>query len=297
MHDANVTPIADPARLAAAAFLARYKGETRRGYQIDLEQFFAWCRRYQLDPLAATRPHLELWARHLEEERHLMPATVCRRLGTITGYYRYAYLDGTIPRSPAEYIRRPKIADESTRLGLDRMELGAVLATARASSPVDYALLVLMGLLGLRVSEACAVQIEDLGHERGHRTLTVTGKGGRVDTIPLPPPVFRAVDACAAARTEGPLLYSRAGTPLDRYAATRIVKRICKRAGIHKRVSPHSFRHSAVTAALDAGVPIRDVQLFARHADPKTTVRYDRHRRNLDRHASYVVAAFIAGAA
>ena len=74
------------------------------------------------------------------------------------------------------------------------------------------------------------------------------------------------------------------------------VKRLVKRAGIDKRISPHSLRHSFVTAALDAGVPLRDIQEAARHADPLTTMRYDRARRSLDRHATYIVSTFIAGA-
>ncbi len=83
---------------------------------------------------------------------------------------------------------------------------------------------------------------------------------------------------------------------MDRSCAARMVRRICKRAGIDKHITPHSLRHSFITAALDAGVPLRDVQIAARHADPRTTTRYDRARENLDRHASYIVAAFVAGA-
>ena len=64
--------------------------------------------------------------------------------------------------------------------------------------------------------------------------------------------------------------------------------------GISKSISPHSLRHSFITAALDAGVPLRDVQIAARHSDPRTTTRYDRTRHNLDRHANYIVTAFIA---
>jgi site-specific recombinase XerD len=86
------------------------------------------------------------------------------------------------------------------------------------------------------------------------------------------------------------------GRRLDRHAATRIVRRLAKRAGITKHISPHSLRHSFITAALDAGVPLRDVQIAARHADPRTTTRYDRARNNLDRHTAYVVTAFVAGA-
>lgn len=63
---------------------------------------------------------------------------------------------------------------------------------------------------------------------------------------------------------------------MDRYCADRMVKRLTKRAGIDKKISPHSLRHSFITAALDAGVPLHDVQEAASHADPRTTMRYDR---------------------
>lgn len=78
-------------------------------------------------------------------------------------------------------------------------------------------------------------------------------------------------------------------------AATRIVKRLSRRAEIEKTISPHSLRHSFITAALDAGVALRDVQEAASHADPRTTMRYDRARRSLDRYATYIVATFVAG--
>jgi integrase len=75
------------------------------------------------------------------------------------------------------------------------------------------------------------------------------------------------------------------------------VKRIARRAGIPKKISPHSLRHSFITAALDAGVALRDVQDAASHSDPRTTMRYyERARHSLDRHATYVVATFIAAA-
>jgi integrase/recombinase XerD len=73
------------------------------------------------------------------------------------------------------------------------------------------------------------------------------------------------------------------------------VRRIARRSGIAKRVGPHTLRHAFITAALDAGVPLRD-QEAASHADPRTTMRYDRARVSLDRHATYIVATFLAGA-
>ena len=92
-------------------------------------------------------------------------------------------------------------------MGLDRAELGAILAAARASTPSEAALITMLGLLGLRVSEACNVRIQDThGLERGHRTLTLVGKGRKPATIPLPLPVAEVMDAAAGERDSGPLL-------------------------------------------------------------------------------------------
>ena len=290
-----VPPLFDEARLAIAGFLSRYSGPTRSAYTTDLRQYFSWCAAQDLDVFAARRGHLELWARSMEE-RGLARATVGRRLSTVTGFYRFAVVDGLIPHSPAEFLRRPKISTESATLGLDRMELGAFIACGAAGSPTDHALACLLGLLGLRVAEACSIDVDDLGMERGHRIVTVLGKGAKLAVIPLPPRIARALDLAAGERRSGPLLLARSGRRLNRHAATRIVRRLAKAAGITKHISPHSLRHSFITACLDAGVPLRDVQIAARHADPRTTTRYDRARHNLDRHASYIVTAFIAGA-
>jgi integrase len=81
----------------------------------------------------------------------------------------------------------------------------------------------------------------------------------------------------------------RAG--LDRHSAGRIVRKTARRAAIGKAVTPHTLRHAFITAALDAGVPLRDVQEAASSADPRTTMRYDRARGSLDRHAAYIAAA------
>ncbi len=94
----------------------------------------------------------------------------------------------------------------------------------------------------------------------------------------------------------GPIFVGARGGRMDRYAADRAVKRLARRAGNTKRMSPHSLRHSFITAALDPGVPLRDVQEAASHTDPRTTMRFDRGRGSLDRHATYIVATFLTGA-
>ena len=180
---------------------------------------------------------------------------------------------------------------------LDRNELGALLVAAGLGSPLEHALISLLALNGPRVSEATGADIEQRGLERGHRTLTITGKGGKVVTIPLAPRTARAIDLATGERSSGPVFLAPDGRRLDRHGAGRIVRRVARRAGITKKVSPHTLRHAFITAALDAGVPLRDVQEAASHADPRTTIRYDRSRGSLDRHDTYIVAAFIAGAA
>jgi integrase len=149
----------------------------------------------------------------------------------------------------------------------------------------------------LRISEALGADIEDLDSDRAHRTLRIVRKGGKHVVIPLAPRTGRALDLCIGERSSGPIFLGVNRARMDRYAADRTVKRLARRAGITKRISPHSLRHSFITAALDAGVPLRDVQEAASHADPRTTMRYDRARHSLDRHATYIVAAFVAGAA
>ena len=186
---------------------------------------------------------------------------------------------------------------ESHAAALDRNELGALLVAAGLGPPTEHALISLLALNGLRISEATGADIEHLGLERGHRTLIITRKGGKVATIPLAPRTARAIDLAIGERTGGPVFLAADGRRLDRHGAGRVVRRTARRAGIGKVVTPHTLRHAFITAALDAGVPLRDAQEVASRADPRTTMRYDRARGSLDRHATYIVAAYVAGAA
>jgi integrase/recombinase XerD len=200
---------------------------------------------------------------------------VTRRLCTIAGFYRYAVEEELLDHSPAAHVRRPRLDYESHATGLDRNELGALLVAAGLGPAAEHALISLLALNGLRVSEATGADIEAMGIERGHRTLVVTRKGGKVVTIPLAPRTARAIDLAIGKRCEGPVFLAPDGRRLDRHGAARIVRQVARRAGIAKPVGPHTLRHAFITAALDAGVPLRDVQEAASHADPRTTMRYD----------------------
>ena len=123
-------------------------------------------------------------------------------------------------------------------------------------------MITLLALNGLRISEALNADIGDLSTERGHRTLAIVRKGGKHITIPIAPRTGRALDLYIGERTMGPIFLGVEGGRMDRYCADRMVKRLVKRAGIDKRISPHSLRHSFITAALDAGVPLRIVVVW-----------------------------------
>jgi hypothetical protein len=139
------------------------------------------------------------------------------------------------------------------------------------------ALAYLLGINTLRVSEAAAVRIEDYADTlRGHRVLHLVGKGNKPATMPLTVPVLRVLEACRGQRTSGPLvLRPVSGNPIDRRDVYRMVAPIAKAAQIPRHISPHSLRHAAITNALHAGVPLRDAQILARHADPRTTQHSD----------------------
>ncbi len=187
--------------------------------------------------------------------------------------------------------------DESRTQGLDRLELIRFLQVAQTVSVHHGALAFLLGINALRASEAAAVHIEhDADTLRGHRVLLLVGKGNKPATMPLTVPVLRVLEACRGQRTSGPLvLRPVSGKPITRRDAYRMVTPIATTAGIPRHISPHSLRHAAVTNALDAGVPQRDAQILARHADPRTTEHDDRARGNLDRHGVHFLTAYVAG--
>lgn len=289
----------------AAAWLLGYGESTRNAYAADLRNWGTFLSGLAVEPLQAHRAHVDTYVRALEAEGRSR-ATIARRLAALSGFYAYAMDEGLIARSPVARVRRPKVSDHSPRLGLDEKELRAFLRAAAESSPRDHALCLLLAFNGLRISEALGADVESLGQERGHRTLAIVRKGGRRATVPLAPVTAEAIDAYLTSRTvvagglrqspigERPLFATSSGRRLDRFGAAKTMRRLARRAGISKSVSPHLLRHSFVTAALDAGVSLRDVQDAAGHADPRTTRRYDQGRHSLDRHPTYVVAARLA---
>jgi len=144
---------------------------------------------------------------------------------------------------------------ESPTVGLGHLQFEALITTARLSANInDFALVALLGLLGLRIFEACGSNIADLGEEHGHRVLRVRGKGGKVVLVLLPPAIARAIDRAVDGRVDGPIMRNTLGGRMDRHAATRRLKHLAATAGIRMpRMHPHMLRH-----ILSALLPCRD---------------------------------------
>lgn len=228
------------------------------------------------------------------EEAGLKPSSIQRRLISICGFYLYAEQEDVIAKSPGRYVRRPSVPNVSTSAYMDRVECVRFLNAAEQIGPRHAALACLLLLNGLRVSEAVDASVEDVNLSvKGHHTLSIVRKGGKEAEVPLAARTFRNVVWAIDDRREGPLILDSRGERMTRHTAGRAVRLIASRAGIGKRIGPHACRHSFVSLGLEFGIPLRDIQVAAGHADPSTTVRYDRRDRDLDKHAGYIVAAVI----
>ena len=141
-------PPTDQLRLAVAAYLARFKGTSPQHTESDLRCFLTWCAGHGLDPLAARRPHLDLYIRWMQEIRRFRPSTVSRRVSVMAGFYRTCVIDGVLQNSPAQHIRRPAVPPESPTLGFTHLQFEALLTAARESlDRCDFALVAMLGSL------------------------------------------------------------------------------------------------------------------------------------------------------
>jgi site-specific recombinase XerD len=263
--------------------------------------FLHWLNRAGVHPLRARRPHIDRFRNHLTElvgpdgtpspsgQPRYAASTVSRRLSAVRSFYAYLTDQRVLGASPAVGVKAPKVTKEPQGKGLTEKQLARLLDAATAAGAIEETIVCLLGLNGLRVSEVCAANVEDLRREPGGgRSLRVRGKGGKEVWIPLNARTDRAVMVAIGARCSGPIVRRpadrrrRAGTvaPVRPYNRQGIYERLIElghAAGLLGKASqidklhPHVLRHSFVTLLLDLGEPLVAVQDAARHASPETT--------------------------
>lgn len=212
----------------------------------------------------------------------LAPASIRRQISAIRTYYRFLAGEGHVRRDPSAELETPK--GWRTLPGvLTVPEIESLLGATNPGERLawrDRALLELAYGAGLRVSELVGLRLSDVGFDAA--LVRVLGKGSKERLVPIG---RNAIGAAATyAREERPaldrgqargmLFLNANGRPLSRVGAWGIVKRYAKRAGIRKRVTPHTLRHSFATHLLEGGADLRAVQEMLGHADLSTTQLY-----------------------
>ena len=286
-------------------FVERSTSEkTRRAYQATVREFQAFLGTREL--LDATADDVRLWRDRLMKEGK-RPATVTQKLSIVRSLYRYLQAGGYVGLNPAatELVPPPALPDETVGRALSDKEVYYMLAGPDRSTSTgarDYALLLVLLRLGLRASEACQLRRSSIHHTKGRWVVKVKVKGGRERTLPLPDDVKTAIDEYLELDRHRRQLVHSGGSdafifqstvnyrtlefarPITVVTCENIVKRWAVYGGIG-HVSPHDLRRTVITKALDQGLTYRQVQMMSGHRDPKTVMRYDHGRENLELNA------------
>lgn len=291
-------------RMAAGFIQKSVSNETRRAYRTAIAEFFHFAR--GAHPGEVTPVQVAAWRDQLKGKRK-RASTIAFKLSVLRSFFEYLRAAGQITLNPAttKLVSPPQVPQESAGRALTPKEVGYLLAGPDRAKPEgarDHALMLLMLRLGLRVSEVCALRVSSIKWSHGRWTLRCTIKGGRERTLPVPNDVKKAVDEYIRtdakrrdrhrSNGEDPFLFQ----PISNYrtlvfdkglstrAAWNIVARWADYGGVGK-LSPHDLRRTAITKALDQGLTYRQVQMMSGHKDPKTVMRYDHGRENMEQNA------------
>ncbi len=298
---------------AVRAWLSKTPSDnTRDAYDSDLRQFltFAKIDHEALGELAAIRPeHVAAWRKSLQDAG-CTNSTVRRKLTAIRAMFSYLQVYGYTGANPAhgKFVRAPAVPRDGKTVALSIRDCRRLLDAPEPHTPVgvrDRAIFGLLAYTGCRVGELVRLKVSDFKTTGEHRVLTVYGKGGKERTVPLHLEAVERLNAWLAvndlsADREGPLfrppLTSR-GKGRDGFhrktlsvrAVEYLVERYVKRLGLDPAVTVHSLRVTALTTARERGSDIIDLQDFAGHADPRTTLTYIRTRDRLSKSPAYVL--------
>jgi integrase/recombinase XerC len=248
---------------------------TLRSYAADLAALTEFLRGQGASLLGADARLLRAYVAHLHQRR-LSKATIARRLASVRSCFRFLARRGAIEQNPARQVRTPR---QGRRLPsfLPKDESKDLLDGAPEPTAIgrrDHALLELLYATGIRVAECCGLDCADL--DRGRGTVRVLGKGDKERVVPVGEAALAALDAYLALRPRprGPLFFNSRGGRLTTRSAHRIVGRRARQAGIDRRVTPHTLRHTFATHMLGEGADLRLIQELLGHSRLSTTQRY-----------------------
>ncbi|HEY4908055.1 MAG TPA: tyrosine recombinase XerC [Methylomirabilota bacterium] len=260
-------------------YLDHQRGASRhtlRSYAADLAELGAFLSREKLGGLAdADARAIRAWLASLHD-RKLARSSIARKLASVRSCLKYLARRGVVELNAARQIRSPKLPkrlpsflpkDESKNL-LDS-EVDGSEAGLR-----DRALLEMLYATGLRVAECCGLDLDDVDRRQG--SVRVMGKGGKERVVPAGDAALQALDAWLTVRGEGrgPLFINPRGGRLSTRGVHRIVKSRARAAGIDRRVTPHTLRHTFATHMLGEGADLRLIQELLGHSRLSTTQRY-----------------------
>jgi integrase/recombinase XerC len=255
----------------------QFSPHTLRSYRSDLEQF----RRFGAevsggraggDMLARLDARLvRAWLVHLHG-LGLEPASIGRKLAALRSWLRFLVRRGELAHNPAAEVRGPRLARKlAPFLPIDESE---ALLDGGTVSARDRVVLELLYATGARVSELARLDLDDV--DVIQRTVRVLGKGGKERIVPFGEPAAAALEAYLRRRGHGagPLLLGRGARRLGVRSIFEVVRRRARAAGIRRRVSPHTLRHTFATHLLDRGADLRMIQELLGHSRLSTTQRY-----------------------
>jgi integrase/recombinase XerC len=244
---------------------------TLRAYRADLEQFARHLADERLELAAVDVRAVRGWLARLHA-RGLDPASVARKLAAVRSWLRFLVRRGVLERNAAREIRGPRLPRKLVSF-LPPDEAHALVSDPAAAER-DRAVVELLYATGLRVSELAGLDVDDL--DRDERTVRVLGKGRKERIVPYGAHAAHALDAWLARRGggPGPLFLNRRGRRLGVRSVHALVRERARAAGITRRVSPHTLRHTFATHLLDAGADLRLIQDLLGHSRLSTTQRY-----------------------
>jgi integrase/recombinase XerC len=249
---------------------------TLRSYRSDLTDFQRFLDARGTPGLAAADSRaVRAWLAALHG-RGLDPVSVGRKLAALRSGFRFLVRRGVIERNPAREVRGPRPPRKLVSfLPIDEArELVEGRAVGGAERERDLAILELLYASGLRVSELSGLDVDAL--DRSEPTVRVLGKGRKERIVPYGAHAARGLEAWLARRGErpGPLFTNARGGRLGVRSIRTIVRRAARAAGITRRVSPHTLRHTFATHLLDGGADLRMIQELLGHSRLSTTQRY-----------------------